>query len=157
MADKKISDLTAGAALGDTDIFEIEQGGVSKKATGAQFKKLTPRFVNVALSDMATAIVAGVGIAAWWPPESGILVGAYTAVATQSTSGAVQVDMKDSGGTVFTTKPSIDASENTSLTGTAAVVDSPVTFSKGDKLTFDIVTAGTGAKGLQICFEYNAS
>lgn len=33
MATKKISDLAAGAALADADLFEIEQGGLSKKST----------------------------------------------------------------------------------------------------------------------------
>jgi len=38
MANFNINDLAAITALGDADIFEVEQGGVNKKFTGAQLK-----------------------------------------------------------------------------------------------------------------------
>lgn len=112
------------------------------------------RFVNIAMSDMTTDLTTGAAKAAWFAPEDGELVSVYIAVHDPSSSGVVRVDMNDSGGTVFTTRPAIDASEATSLTGTAAVLDGTVTFSRGDKFTFDIDDAGTDAKGLQACVEY---
>lgn len=115
------------------------------------------RFVNVALSDMTTDLTTGTGKAIWFAPENGSLVSVYIGVHDASSSGVVRVDMNDSGGTVFTTRPAIDAGEATSLTGTAAVLDGTVTFSRGDKFTFDIDDAGTDAKGLQVCVEYAPS
>lgn len=41
MANKKISDFTAAAALADADLFEVEQGGNSRKATTAQVRALS--------------------------------------------------------------------------------------------------------------------
>lgn len=38
MANKKISDLTAGSAIADADLFESEQGGSSVKQTGSALK-----------------------------------------------------------------------------------------------------------------------
>lgn len=73
--------------------------------------------------------------------------------AAQSSSGVVRVDLNKGGSTVLSTRPAIDASESTSLTGTAAVISS-ASFTKGDIFTFDIDDAGTGAKGLQAVLEY---
>lgn len=113
------------------------------------------KFVNVALSDMTTDITTGTAKGAWFAPENGVLESVFIGVHDPSSSGAVRVDMNDSGGTVFTTRPAIDATEATSLTGTQAVLDGTISFSKGDKFTFDIDDAGTDAKGLQISFEYS--
>lgn len=112
------------------------------------------KFVSVQLSDMTTDLTTGTAKAAWFAPEDGELASVYIGVHDPSSSGAVTVDMNDSGGSVFTTPPSIDATEATSLTGTAAVLDGTVTFVRGDKFTFDIDAAGTDAKGLQVCIEY---
>lgn len=115
---------------------------------------LAVRQVNIALSDMSTDLTTGTGKAAWFAPEGGTLSAVFIGVHDPSSSGVVRVDMNDAGGTVFTTRPAIDATEATSLTGTAAVLDGTVTFSKGDKFTFDIDDAGTDAKGLQAVVEY---
>lgn len=112
------------------------------------------RYVNVALSDMTTDLTTGTAKAAWFAPEDGTLASVYIGVHDPSSSGVVRVDMNDSGGSVFTTRPAIDATEATSLTGTAAVLDGTVSFVRGDKFTFDIDDAGTDAKGLQVCIEY---
>lgn len=113
------------------------------------------KFVNVAMSDMTTDLTTGTAKAAWFAPENGTLVSVYIGVHDPSSSGIVRVDMNDTGGTVFTTRPAIDATEATSLTGTNAVLDGTVSFTRGDKFTFDIDDAGTDAKGLQVCIEYS--
>ena len=136
-------------------------GQVLRKIDGADYNTewTTPaaaanRYVNVALSDMTTDLTTGTAKAAWFAPEDGTLASVYIGVHDPSSSGVVRVDMNDSGGSVFTTRPAIDATEATSLTGTAAVLDGTVTFVRGDKFTFDIDDAGTDAKGLQACIEY---
>lgn len=113
------------------------------------------KFVNVALSDMTTDLTTGTAKAVWFAPENGTLEAVFIGVHDPSSSGIVRVDMNDSGGSVFTTRPAIDATESTSLTGTQAVLDGTVNFSKGDKFTFDIDDAGTDAKGLQVSIEYS--
>lgn len=109
---------------------------------------------QVMLSDMTTALAAGTGKAIWFAPEAGTLTDVWIAVGTVSSSGVVRIDLNDSGGSVFTTRPSIDASETTSLDGTAAVLDGTITFAKGDAFTFDIDDAGTGTKALMATVEY---
>jgi hypothetical protein len=105
----------------------------------------------IALSDEATAITAGAGkLTLHWPFDF-LIDEVFTGLSSVSTAGAVTVNMKVAGVTVFTTKPSIDANEETSLTGTAAVIDpAKVNIAKGAKVTFDLDAAGANAKGLKI-------
>lgn len=174
----------AATSLTGTEIVPITQGGVDKRTTTQEIANLagisgdllggpgidvevdsngdtvislssaSRKFVNIALSDMSTALTTGTGVAAWFAPEDGELVAVFTGIDGQSSSGSVTVDMNDSGGTIFTTEPSIQATEDTSLTGTNAVLDGTITFLKGAKFTFDITAAGTGASGLQVSIEY---
>lgn len=137
------------AVDGVIKIFEAGTGWVPDTIPVAGNK-----FVSVQLSDMTTDLTTGTAKAAWFAPEDGELASVYIGVHDPSSSGAVTVDMNDSGGSVFTTPPSIDATEATSLDGTAAVLDGTVSFVRGDKFTFDIDAAGTDAKGLQVCIEY---
>lgn len=112
------------------------------------------KFVNIALSDMVTAITTGTAKAVWFAPEDGEVVSVFIGLHVPSDEGNVQVDMNNVNGSVFLTQPAINAEEETSLTGTSAVLDEPVVVRRGDKITFDIDNAGTGAKGLQACVEY---
>ncbi|HEY0860661.1 MAG TPA: DUF2793 domain-containing protein [Pseudoxanthomonas sp.] len=140
------------AGLGDAP--SDGTGYVRKDGAWAAEAAAANRYVNVALSDMTTDLTTGTAKAVWFAPEDGTLESVYIGVHDPSSSGVVRVDMNDSGGSVFTTRPAIDATEATSLTGTAAVLDGTVSFVRGDKFTFDIDDAGTDAKGLQICIEY---
>lgn len=153
------------AAAGDVATF-VSEGSGNWRCVGYTRADGTPlagggaaanRFVSVALSDMTTDLTTGTAKAAWFAPEDGDLVSVFIGLHDPSSSGLVTVDMNDSGGSVFTTAPSIDATEATSLTGTAAVLDGTVSFARGDKFTFDIDAAGTDAKGLQVCIEYAPS
>lgn len=154
--------LPAGAniatAAGDCAVFVSEGSGnwrcmVYQRASGRALKRPN-EFAQVMLSNMDTALTTGTGKAIWFAPEPGTLVDVWIAVGTVSSSGVVRIDMNDSGGSVFTTRPSIDAGEATSLTGTAAVLDGTVTFAKGDAFLFDIDDAGTGAKAPMATIEY---
>jgi hypothetical protein len=158
----------AALALSGTDFVEIEQistpTNLSGKTTLAALLayiegNLTPITIvypvslTIALSDLTTALVSGATVVGGWVADynGAITAAMISVVMAQSSSGAVTVDCKKNGVSIFTTKPSIDALENSSLTGTQAVlVTNPVTFVAGDKFTFTIDTAGTGAKGLQI-------
>lgn len=115
------------------------------------------RTVNIAMSDMSTALTTGAGKAVWVAPEAGQLTDLWVALGTAlSSSGVVRIDANVAGASILTTRPSIDAGEPTSLTGTAAALSS-ATFAKGTIFVFDIDDAGTGAKGLQLMLEYTAA
>ena len=101
-----------------------------------------------ALSDTATALTTGAKISFPWPFTMA-LEEVFIGVGTKSSSGVVRVDMEIAASSIFATRPAIDAGENTSLTGTPAVL-STTSIPKGTMVTFAIDDAGTGAKELYV-------
>jgi hypothetical protein len=108
-----------------------------------------PETFVICLGDEVTAITAGVNKFTFFAPFAGTIEDVFTSLTAQSSSGVVTCDLNKNGISVFSTNPSIDASEDTSLTGTNAVIGTP-SFAKGDKFTVDIDAAGTTAKGLKM-------
>jgi hypothetical protein len=119
------------------------------------------QYDGLALSDLATALVAVDGVGWWLVPCDCTLNEVITAVTVaQSSSGSVTVDAKLGATSLFATLPSIQASEDTSLTGTPAVIETAGSInvlSKGDIVKFNLTAAGTGAKGLQARIVYTPS
>ena len=109
----------------------------------------TPFELEVAASDETTSITTGTAKISFFAPMNATIAEVFIGVTGQSSSGVVTADLNKNGSTMFSTNPSIDASENTSLTGTAAVL-STTTCTKGDKMTIDIDAAGTSAEGLKM-------
>lgn len=106
-----------------------------------------------AVSDEATAITTGTAKLTCRMPFACSMTALPRAnLNTVSSSGLPEVNIKKNGTTSFSTNLTIDASEKTSVTAAtpAALSSSPTTFSDDDEVTFDIVTAGTGAKGLKV-------
>ena len=101
-----------------------------------------------ALSDEGTTITTGQKLTAHLPYNF-TFTEVFTGLGTASSSGAVTVDVKLAGTSLFSVKPSIDATEETSLTGTVGVL-STTTGTKGQKLTFHVDAAGTGAKAIKV-------
>jgi hypothetical protein len=78
------------------------------------------------------------------------VTGVRASVNTVSSSGVVTVDINEAGTTILSTKLTIDANEKTSVTAAAAAVISDAALADDAEITFDIDTAGTGAKGLKV-------
>lgn len=154
----KRSELPTVSSVGDSDSIALLVGGANKEITFANFKKSIQvgTVVQLMLSNMSTALTTGTEKGLWAAPSDGSLFDFWIGVNTVSSSGAVTVNLKKNGTSVLTTKPSIDATEKTSLTGTSAVIGTH-SFSKGDLFTFDIDAAGTGAKALMATVVYNPS
>lgn len=105
--------------------------------------------LELAASDETTNLTTGTAKVTFFAPMNATISEVFIGLTAQSTSGVVTADLNKNGTTMFSTNPSIDANEDTSLTGTAAVL-STTTWTKGDKMTVDIDAAGTGAKGLKM-------
>lgn len=107
----------------------------------------------VALSDETTSITTGTAkVTMHWPYPFNVEE-VYTGVTGASSSGIVRVDVNKAGVSIFTTRPTIGASQETSLTGSGSVAavltSTPYAFAKADKITFDIDDAGTSCEGLK--------
>lgn len=108
-----------------------------------------PYDLCIAVSDETTAITTGAAKVTLRVGRACTLTAVKTSLTTASSSGVVTVDVNKNGTTIFSTNPSIDATETTSLSGTAAVL-STTSLAADDVLTFDIDAAGTGAAGLKV-------
>jgi len=75
-------------------------------------------------------------------------------VSSPSTSGVVTVDINKAGSSIFSTNLTIDANEGSSATAATAAVLSTSEIDDGDKITFDVDTAGTSARGLKVILYY---
>lgn len=104
----------------------------------------------VALSDEATNLTAGLAKTTWRAPYPLTVTKVRGSLTTASSSGVVTVNIREAGTSIFSTKLTIDASSRTSVGAAVAAVLSDTALADDAELTFDIDTAGTGAKGLKV-------
>lgn len=112
----------------------------------------TATTMQVAASDLVTALTTGTGVAYFRAPSDITLTEVRASLITASTSGAVTVDINVNGASILSTLLTIDQDEKTSLTAaTPVAIQSPL-IADDDEITIDIDGAGTGALGLIVTF-----
>lgn len=161
--DYEIVHVTAHAALSATaTVLRGQEGTVAQAwGTGATWRHgpteddfstpaAGPEAIGVALSDETTTIATGTAKATIRMPFAMTLTGVRATLSTASSSGVVTVDINEGGTSVLSTKLTVDATEKTSTTATAAAVISDGALADDAEITFDIDTAGTGATGLKV-------
>ena len=84
---------------------------------------------------------------------SEILIG----VTTAPTGSTLTCDVHKNGTTIFSTKPTIDAGEKTSVTAATASVLSTTTYAKGDLIELFCDSVGTTVAGAGLKFYFNQS
>lgn len=105
------------------------------------------------MSDETTTITTGTAKVTMRMPFAMTVTAVRASVNTVSSSGVVTVDINEGAGagtTILSTKLTIDASEFTSTTAATPAVISDAALADDAQITFDIDTAGTGAKGLKV-------
>lgn len=130
-------------------VSTAQQTALDLKVDEATF----PVHIAVAISDETTNITTGTGKVTIHLPYAMTLTGVFAEVNTVSSSGVVTVDINEGAGagtSVLGTKLTIDASEETSGTAAAAATITDSALAQFARITFDIDTAGTGAKGLKV-------
>lgn len=85
------------------------------------------------------------------------VVGAVANVYTASTSGAVTVDILVNGNSMLTTPLTIDANKTSSYNSSTAMVLADADLIDGDKVSFNVTSAGTGAVGLTVTLRLRPS
>lgn len=157
-----VAGRTGAIVLVTTDITGVATARILGRTTGgsgaaeeltaaqvvAMLKTETPVELAVALSDLATVIAAGTGVAYMRAPHAFTLTSVRASLILESSSGPVEVDINVNGSTILSTKLSIDANEKTSVTAATPAVISGPNVADDDEIKFDIDAAGTGAKGL---------
>lgn len=103
----------------------------------------------LAISDETTTLTTGLKVT-WHAPVAMAIDEVILSLGTVSSSGAVTLDVKLNGTTIFSTKVTVDANEETSLTAATPAVLSTTDIPKGGKMTFHLDGVGTGAAGAKV-------
>lgn len=113
-----------------------------------------PEVIMVAVTDETTALTTGTAKVTFRMPFAFRCTAVRGSLNVVSSSGLPQFDVNDGGVSIFSTNPTFDVSEKTTVTAaTASVISgSPARhdFADDAEVTIDIDTAGTGAKGLKV-------
>lgn len=150
----KISQMTlASLPLGGDEKVEVSIPGsnpLTRYATTDDIAKRALVVWEYAISDEATAITTGTAKLTTRARHALDVVAVRASLSVASSSGNPAFDVNVSGASMFSTTLTIDASEKTSTTAATAAVISDATIADDAEITFDIDTAGTGAKGAKI-------
>lgn len=104
---------------------------------------------QIACSDETTALTTGVK-ATFRMPYAMTMQGVRASLTTASSSGVVDVDVKEGGVSIFSTRLTIDQGEKTSVTALTPAVISDVSLADDAEISIEVVAAGTGAAGLKV-------
>ena len=117
------------------------------------------QFMTIAISDESTSITSGTNKLTMRSPYAMTLTKIPKAsLNTVSSSGNPTIDINLSGTSILgANKLSIDANEKTSSTAATATTLATTSIPDDSEITFDIDTAGTGAKGLKVVLYYKRS
>lgn len=123
---------------------------LTTRLSTAEITAKTESFL-IALGDEATDITTGTAKTSFRMPYAFHLTAVRASLnAAGSGSSVFDINEGDSPTSILSTKLSIDASEKTSTTAATAVVISDADLADDALITFDIDTAGSGAKGAKI-------
>lgn len=104
---------------------------------------------GLALGDLTTAMTAsGATVVGYYTVNRATTLSSILfSVLTAPTGAALEFDAKKNGTTIFSTKPTIDAGEFSTLTASVPQVLSTTTFAAGDVITFFITQVGSTIAG----------
>jgi hypothetical protein len=118
--------------------------------SGKLDKASVPVAIQVACSDLTTALTIGTGKAYFRAPYAFTLTAVRASLGTAQASGSIfTVDINEGGTSLLSTKLTIDNTEKTSTTAAAAAVISDSAIADDAEISIDIDQVGDGtAKGL---------
>jgi hypothetical protein len=124
-------------------------------AAGLEINGTTVRVLEsfvIACSDETTNITTGTAKVTFRMPYAFTLTGVRASVNTAPTGSTIIIDINEAGTTVLSTKLSIDASEETSVTAASAAVISDTALADDAEMTidFDQVGSSTPGKGVKV-------
>jgi hypothetical protein len=105
----------------------------------------TTQWLQFAIGNQTDEITAGLKFTTRFPACT--LLDVRASVATASSSGAITFNIYDDGGTLFSTKPTIDVGQKSTETAATPYVFSSTTISDDSEMTFYIDGAGASAVG----------
>lgn len=140
------SDVSAWAKSGTKPAYSAAEVGA---ATAAQGTLATLLELQLAASDEISALTVGDGKVVFRSPCAFVLTGVRASVTTAATGATLQVQIRNAGNDVLSTKLSIDATEKTSTTAaTPAVINATYqSFADDAEIHIDLDQIGSTVAG----------
>jgi len=142
-----VASATASAAASASAAAASEAAAAASASAAANSAKTV---FMVAITNEIDTVITGTAVITIRMPFAMTLTGVRASLVTASGAGAVTVDIKEGGASVLSTPLTIDAGETTSTTAATPAVISDTALADDAEITFDIVTAGSGAVGLKV-------
>ena len=151
-----VTGLGTAAASDATDFAPASLGNTVSAHSVALGELYSERELLLAVSDESTNLKTGASKITIRAPFAMTLTKIpRSSVKTGSSSGLVVVDIKVAGTSILgANKLSIDVAEKTSVTATKPTTLAATSINDDAEITIDIVSAGTGAKGLKVVLYY---
>lgn len=150
-AENQYYHLPAGAADGDTAVWNETLGVWESGTPGSTPGGSTPLAIVLAASDETTSITPGTSKVTFRMPFAMTLTGVRASLTAGQFSGNIfTVDINEAGTSILSTKLTIDNNATTSVTATTPAVISDTALADDAKISIDVDQAGTGARGLKI-------
>ena len=115
--------------------------------------------MGLAVSDETTALTGSTttALGTFHAQNAGTWSEILIGVTTAPTGSTLTCDVHKNGTTIFSTKPTIDAGEKTSVTAATAAVLSTTTYAKGDLIELFCDSVGATVAGTGLKFYFNQS
>jgi hypothetical protein len=151
-----------GSAHGTKFLWQVTPNGSTTRGNGMELastglsvtgdvsatgKIFNTESIIIAASDESTAITTGTGKVTFRMPYAFTLSAVRASVTTAPTGSTIIIDIKESGGTIFSTKLSIDATEKTSTTAASAAVISDPNLADDAEITINFDQVGSTVAG----------
>lgn len=121
------------------------------KDSGAAPVSGSPFELVVACSDESTPLVAGTSVTTFRMPRTVTLTAVRASLKTAAGSGTFTVDINEGGSTILSTKITIDATEETSVTAATPPVISDASLADDAEISIDVDDDASGdAVGLKV-------
>lgn len=141
-----------GYYVGDTVEEVLAEIGAAINGLGSTITAKTKQHIGVAISDETTAITVGTNKISFVMPYDFTLSEVIVSLSTPQTSGTVfTIDVNKNAASIFTTRPTIDNTERSSITAATPAVLLTTALTKGDHITIDVDQIGDStAKGCKV-------
>lgn len=162
MSTININDLGAATELSASDVFLIDTGTTTKKAPYSLIQTAMVaaaeeaaavehvQHIHIKVGDDSTELTTGVGKAYYRMPYAFTLSAVRAWVIGASSENNITVDVNLGGTSVLGTKITIEETEDSSVTATAAPTITTANLTDDGLITVDIDAAGTEAYGLNV-------
>lgn len=142
---------TLGTVRVSSGIVTASSGIVTYYGDGSNLTRL-PTEIGLACSDETTDLTTGTAKATFRMPYAMTLTSVRANVNTAPSGAAIVINIKESGTTIFSTKPQIDSGSLTSIGSTVTPVISDANLADDAEIKIDIDQVGvtTAGKGLKV-------